>query len=61
MNEPNQHGWCLRCGHPYENTFQPTCECAGDPPIGYFDNPLDPAFRKYLERAIRLRYASTGS
>ncbi|MFI9507253.1 hypothetical protein [Nocardia sp. NPDC052566] len=59
-SETNQNGWCLRCGYSYDDSFTPGCECAGDPPIGYYDNPLDPAHRKHLGRVIRMRCKPKG-
>ncbi|WP_194838438.1 hypothetical protein [Nocardia sp. XZ_19_369] len=54
-----QHGWCQRCGNPYADLLQPSCECAGEPPIGYYDNPLDTAFRTHVDRVLALRYNPT--
>lgn len=55
----SRHGWCHQCGHAYKGLYRPVCECAGDPPIGFRRNPLDPSFREHAERVQGLRYMPT--
>lgn len=57
-------GWCQRCGRAYETRAQPTCECAGDPPVQYHGSPqpnFHPDKRAYLRRVRALRYVPTAA
>lgn len=54
-----KHGWCQRCGQPYEAPAHPTCECAGEPPVlatGRRPPNFHPERRKYLARVRALRH-----
>lgn len=58
-----RYGWCTRCGQRYAGAVEPTCECAGDPPVGRSGARL-PNFHPdqvaYLNRVKNLRHGPAG-